>query len=232
MPGGPIRWELEPKPGGGTRRIARLTPADELAYARAVARVARSVERSRGPATFANGVARVGPAGIAIRAWSPQRARWRRRAARLLADASVVLVTDIRDCYASIRPDVVGARLRGCGAPSDAVDPILRCLRLFEALGVDGLPVGPAASAVLAEAVLVAGDQALDAAGALYVRWVDDVAVFATERGTGTAALTELHRAWASLGLVAHDGKTATLDAIEGWPRSVAMSTSAVTAVR
>jgi hypothetical protein len=40
------------------------------------------------------------------------------------------------------------------------------------------------------------------------VRWVDDVAIFASDARTRTEALLALRRSWASFGLEIHDGKT------------------------
>jgi hypothetical protein len=53
--------------------------------------------------------------------------------------------------------------------------------RLAE-LGVPGLPIGPRASVVLANAVLSRIDHEIAAARAFHVRWVDDLAIFAGHR--------------------------------------------------
>ncbi len=98
------------------------------------------------------------------------------------------------------------------GAPPARVDEIASWLRAFRDAGVDGLPVGPAGSALLADAVLAAGDDALRSTGASFVRWVDDVAIFAPDRRARAAALGALREAWASLGLEMHEQKTVLLD--------------------
>ena len=72
-----------------------------------------------------------------------------------------VAVTDVRECYGSITSRVVEQRLRAIGAPEDGIDEVRSWLRAFREAGVDGLPVGPVASAVLADVVLAAGDDAL-----------------------------------------------------------------------
>ncbi len=231
-PRGPIRWEPVPKPGGGMRRLVRLTTRDDLAYSRLVAPLAVSIERSRGPATFAHGVDRVGPTGIAVRPWAPQRARWGRRIDAYLREAGSVAVTDVHDCYGSIGPEVLEAGLHACGAAAAAIGPIVRWLRAFEALGGRGLPAGPAASAILAEAVLVGGDRALDATRLRYARWVDDVAIFAPDPPAAAAALDALRRSWDSFGLTMHAGKTTTLDIDAAASRLAIASPSAVGPVR
>jgi hypothetical protein len=72
--------------------------------------------------------------------------------------------------------------------------------------------VGPVASAVLADVVLASGDDALRRVGASFVRWVDDVVIFASDRRGRGAALDALRAAWASLGLEMHELKTVVLD--------------------
>jgi hypothetical protein len=88
-----------------------------------------------------------------------------------------VILADVRSCFVSITPAVVERRLRllGCAEDASSVRAVLE--RLSE-LGVRGLPVGPRASAVLANAVLARVDEEIAAAGALHLRWVDDLAVF------------------------------------------------------
>ena len=92
----------------------------------------------------------------------------------------------------------------------------------------EGLPVGPIASAVLADAVLAAGDDAIRVTGTAHVRWVDDVAIFAPDARTRAVAFEALRRAWASLGLQLHDGKTVLLDEPGGAAHLGAMSNPTV----
>jgi hypothetical protein len=214
---GPIRWDVAPKPSGGGRRLVVLSRADELAFARSVARVAPAIDLARGSGSHANRVVVSDPThGLILEPWDRARRRWRREVRRLGNDARFVAVTDVRACYPSLSPCVVMGRLRALGAPDASVREIGSWLRVFADAGVDGLPVGPVPSAVLAEAVLSAGDDVIRAAGVAHVRWVDDVAIFAPDPGTRTVALEELRRAWAALGLEVHDGKTVLLDGPEG----------------
>ncbi len=131
---------------------------------------------------------------------------------RLGSGRGFIAVTDARACYASISPVVLARRLIALGAPETCVDEIARWLRAFEDVGIEGIPVGPVASAVLADAVLSAGDDAIRRSGASHVRWVDDVTIFAPDARTRTGALRALRRSWASFGLELHDGKTVLFD--------------------
>jgi hypothetical protein len=209
----PIRWEQVTKPGGGVRRLVVLSRADELAFARSVARAAPALRLALGSESHANRVVAWDPTrGPVLEPWRRARRRWEREVRRLGSDARCAAITDARACYPSISPDVVADRLLALGAPGASVDEIGWWLRVFRDAGIDGLAVGPEPSAILADAVLSAGDQAIRATGGAHVRWVDDVVIFAPDARTREAAFRALRRAWASLGLEVHDGKTAFID--------------------
>jgi hypothetical protein len=206
---GPIRSDAAPKPvGGGVRSLVRLAPADERGYAAPLHRVASSLAAALGPQVHANRI--VGWSGglPVLEPWRDARRRWVADVRRLALGARVVVTADVRDCYPSIRPGPLRQRLQALDAPAEAIDEVEAWLRIFADHDIRGLPVGPATSAVLAEAVLAAGDQALRSAGVPYVRWVDDVAIFAAHRCQAVAALDILLEAWGDLGLAPDETKT------------------------
>ena len=209
----PIRWGSAPKPGGGTRTLARLSTDDERRFAGAVAQIVPFVERARGREAVANRVSRYDPShGItSLEPWPRARERWERELGQMERTARVIAITDVRECYASIGPTVVQDRLASLGAPPESGSEVGCWLRVFGEAGVAGLPVGPEASAVLADAVLFAGDAALRAVGVVHLRWVDDVVIAAPDRRGALQALDRLRQAWAAVGLEVHDGKTLLL---------------------
>ncbi len=212
-PTGPLVVQVVPKPSGGTRRVVVLDPVDEMAFSRSVARLAPSFRRALGPESHASRVAAWDPRrGLLLEPWRHARRRWHGEVRRMGSQGHRVAVTDVRECYGSIAPWVVEQRLRAIGAPEDGIDEVGSWLRAFREAGVEGLPVGPVASAVLADAVLAAGDDALRRAGVSFIRWVDDVVIFAFDRQGRGAALACLRAAWASLGLEMHEQKTVVLD--------------------
>ena len=223
----PPRAELVPRPGGGRRRLTALGPADAATYRMLVARVAPAVERSLGAAVVANRV-------VALRApleggpiedrwledWRVARGRWRRALAP--AGRGLRLHLDVADCYGSIRPEVVAETLALLGSPRDG-----RLIRLLHELAehAAGLPVGPEASAVLANAVLGRLDAAIADAGVPHVRWVDDLVIPVRSRRHASRMLDEARRGLSSLGLHVQDAKTRVTDARATWwdaPSSVA----------
>jgi reverse transcriptase-like protein len=213
----PIRWDEVPKSGGGVRRVVVLHRIDGSAFARSVATGTPAIRLALGSESHANRVVAWDPIrGPILEPWRPARRRWRREVRRLGSAAPFVAVTDVRACYPSISPGVLTDRLRALGAPETCVHEIGAWARVLRESGVDGLPVGPAASALLADAVLSAGDDAIRATGVAHVRWVDDVAIFARDARSRAAALEALRGTWASLGLELHEGKTVLFDVLPG----------------
>ena len=199
-----------PRPGGGVRWMTELSIAAEADYAAAVWRTAGVLEARLEGRVVANRVA--GP-GLALESWTRAHARWRAHMRAGLAHPQVraVLKADVRDCYASVTPSVAGAQLRTLGASSERVRDVVGLLTRFGDEGVRGLPIGPDASAVLANLVLQAVDERLARADVRHLRWVDDVIVFARGR-TGIAhAHDALERALGDLGLRLNDAKSAVI---------------------
>jgi hypothetical protein len=193
--------------------VVVIDPADEAAFARSVVTLVPTIRRALGPESHAGRVAGWDPRrGLLLEPWRHARRRWREEIRRMTSQRHRVAVTDVRECYRSIPASLVEQRLRAIGAPEDGIDQVRSWLCAFREAGVEGLPVGPVASAVLADAVLAAGDDALRRTGASFIRWVDDVMIFAPDRRGRGAALDGLRAAWASLGLEMHEQKTVILD--------------------
>jgi hypothetical protein len=169
--------------------LAVLDPAVHAGYRSVVARVAAPVERSLGAEVVGG---RCTPAGSRF-AMEPWRSAWRRHQRRIEAIRGPALRLDVRDCFGSIRPEVVDAGLMACGVDREAARAVRELLVRFEASGIRGLPVGPEPSALLANAALAAADRALRALGLPFVRWCDDVTI---ALGSADPALVE--QAWAA----------------------------------
>ena len=91
---------------------------------------------------------------------------------------SYALVTDISDFYHRIRTSAISNLLSQTGIEDSLRDVLIRVLELFE---VDryGLPVGGPASRLLAELVLTQIDDLLLIQKVPFIRFVDDVRIFA-----------------------------------------------------
>ena len=150
---------------------------------------------------------RPAPGGWRLAPWRPARAAWRKALRRVTIEAkrgTTFAVADVHDCYGSISPETIAALLGPEAAR--AVD----FLRRFHERGVRGLPIGPDASAVLANAVLSELDRAIRNTGARHLRWVDDVVLWGS-RGDVRHALRALDDAAARMSLALHPEKTRVL---------------------
>jgi hypothetical protein len=197
-----------PKPCGGVRWLTRLDPADDDAYRSAVTPLVGRIERSLGQEVLSTRAVIAGSRwGSAP--WQPARVAWRALIRAAIAAAprgTMFVVTDVRDCYGSIAPETIASLLGP--AANDAVALLDR----FRDEGVRGLPIGPAASAVLANAALGELDASLRAAGISHVRWVDDVVAWGA-RADVRGALRSLRIAAGAVGLELHEAKTILLEA-------------------
>lgn len=208
----PARLVPSPKPGGGVRWLARLDPADELDYRSAVARITPRIERALGSEVTANrAIGRGAMAWASLEPWWRARRVHRRRMNALIeARPGALIVADVRDCYASIDPAAVAEAVGEIG-PSADVRAVVSLLEGFCRDGIPGLPVGPAASAILANAVLARADRALRDAGVAHLRWVDDFVGVARDARHAERALSALREALGSVGLDLHERKTRIL---------------------
>jgi hypothetical protein len=197
-------------PQRSRRDLVLLHAALAARYGRAVASAVPAIETVLVEGVLANRVKAVDPdgSGFVLRSWRAERRLYVRRVRALATRADAVLVTDVRRCYASIRIDVVERALASAGVERSTIDAIASLLRRFDRLGIEGLPVGPDPSAVLANAVLAAVDGRLISDGFEHVRWVDDVVVALREPGDAARAIAVIDDALDSLGLRRHVAKT------------------------
>jgi len=194
-----------PRRSGGVRVLALLDPAVHSRYRALVTRVGTDVERLLGPGVLAGRCRPVRGTGFHLEPWRRAWPRYLRLVHEMARREEPLLHADIRDCFASIRPNVVTDALRALGASPEDVRGIGRLLDRFERDGVRGLPVGPEPSAVLANAVLASVDRTLAGEGLSHVRWVDDVVL--EPRADPAAALEAFRAGAAAVGLRAAEEK-------------------------
>lgn len=193
---------------GGIRVLTLLGPATREEYLGLVAPLAREIESALSDRVVANRVARcrADPPELRLRPWRIERRAFAHRLRALAARRPTIAVADVRRCYASISPPTVERTLEGLGIGSAAA--VGRFLARLERAGGRGLPVGPEASAVLANAVLGGADAALSAAGVQHLRWVDDMVIAADDPAEAAEALGVLSQALEGLGLRLNATKT------------------------
>jgi hypothetical protein len=176
--------------------LTRLTVRERQRYELAV-RLAFRHDRV-GPSVFGS------PGRMASLA--AERRRWRSAVRARAVGAPSVVVSDVADCYRSI-----GERAIRMAAARAGGDPgaLVAAIGDYRELGGHGIPIGPAQSAIVADAVLAFADDRARSAGCMPVRWVDDV-VFAGERHVVARASRAWRLALVELGMHEHDGKRTT----------------------
>lgn len=193
-----MRLERWTSPSGRRRWLTRLDPQEARAYAAAVRLALPHLEV--GPRSFA---ASTGPG----RAWRTAWVAWQRAVAAESSSAGLVIVSDVAACYPSIRSAAIRMAARRVGGEPE---PLLAQLARFRDAGVRGIPIGPAASAWVGEAILSIADERASGAGLAPIRWVDDV-VFAGDRDAVRLASGAWARALHELGLQENESKRRTL---------------------
>jgi hypothetical protein len=121
---------------------------------------------------------------------------------------TVVVSADIADFFSNVVENRMLDNLRRCNTP----DWLLRCLaslmREWRSQGGDGLPVGPHASFIFADAALLNVDSNLQADGVDFARYVDDYRLFAPNLATARYWLERLATELSSEGLRLNSAKS------------------------
>lgn len=186
-------------PSGVSRLLVDLAPEDLRRFRSAVAAAAPRIERRLAAEVLA------GRVGLGRR--GHRRTVWDRTLVRLAVGPDrTALRADVRRCYRSIGATAVEAGLRRAGVDGAVRDEIAAFLRAVRTAGIEGLPVGPPPSLVLANAVLAIADDAVRREGVAYLRWVDDV-VLIGEAARVRRAAAAWRAALRDLGLDEHPGK-------------------------
>jgi hypothetical protein len=114
---------------------------------------------------------------------------------------------DISNFYPSIRIDRLTAALSESCVPEGIIEVLVDLLHGYESVG--GLPIGPKASHIFAEAALVKADAAMIERGVDFVRFVDDYRLFASDAATAERWLGLVTDILESEGLSLNRAKTA-----------------------
>lgn len=194
------------KPKAGFRVVHQLEPLDAVVYTALGCHVAMAVEAARMPVDsyiacsyrfeIADGSFFAGGSG-----WSS----FTKKTEELAKTYSTILTTDITDFYNQIYLH----RLNNAIELSDprmkpVADDIENFLSTINSKASQGVPVGPAASIVMAEAVLIDVDNFIKNMGFSHTRYVDDIRIFSNSP-------RDLYRALERLTLYLYENHRLTL---------------------
>lgn len=165
------------KARGGYRIVHQLEPLDSLIYTALVYLVAEQVEASRMVPSIACSY-RIEVDDNSYFSKGSGFPAYRESCERLGDVYEYVLSTDISDFYNQIYLHRVGNVVDSVGAPDDVGKEIENFLSRLNNKASQGIPVGPAASIILAEAILLDVDQFISNHHVEHVRYVDDIRIF------------------------------------------------------
>lgn len=168
------------KPKGGFRVVHQLEPVDAVIYTALAYEIAMSIENARIAAPervacsyrfdVADGSFFAGGSG-----WTD----FQSKTEELVGSFSHVLVTDITDFYNQIYLHRLNNAIESANsALKPFAGEIENFLLTLNSKSSQGVPVGPAASIVMAEAVMIDVDLFLRSQGVVHTRYVDDIRLF------------------------------------------------------
>lgn len=170
-----IPWK---KPRGGYRIVHQLDPIDAVVYTASVYAVSKEIERARQPKYKQIACSyRIDPDDHGFFVAGSGFSEYRSRCEELAGKHKYVLTTDISDFYNRVYLHRIQNAIESC-RDGNAGKDIENLLLTFNNKTSQGIPVGPAASIVLSEAVLIDVDQYLERSGKRHVRYVDDIRIF------------------------------------------------------
>ena len=201
----------------GLRPITSLHVQDLIVYTALVLILRDSIEKARlseGLKKSFSYRAKIGERGALYRSSGSYEKYRKRTEARLkLKRTKYVATLDIADYF----PRLYQHRVRGAveaaissAREKDAIRVLDKLIGKFGAGGVSyGIPIGPYASRILGEAVLIDVDATLHDAGVDFVRWLDDFTIFAKTKDDAQAAIFHIS-SWlhSHHGLSANQSKT------------------------
>ncbi len=173
---------IVPKDDLSIRAATQFDPLDSVFLTALMYEYGHMIEKRRRPASentifsYRFGPSPVGDLYASRNAWNEF---W----ARCLSESAAFthfLVLDIADFYNQIYHHTLENQLIESGLPNQATRYVLRLLETVSAKVSRGVPVGPHAAHLLAEASLIPVDNSLAARGFRFVRFVDDIIVFAS----------------------------------------------------
>lgn len=205
-----FRQLLVPKSSAGVRPATQLDPLDAIILTGIIYEVGEFVERARIPISegmvfsfrFDPGMdGSLWDSNISYDAFQDRTREW-----LLEEDVSVVAETDISSFYHSVSAELVALQLERFGVRRKYASALTT---LLKSLSIDGLPVGPSSSALLAEAVLTPIDLQLISMGARFVRFNDDYRFFCRSDSEAQTLLQGFADAlWRTAGLTMQEAKT------------------------
>lgn len=193
QPSAPRRF-IVPKDDLSYRAATQLDPLDSVILTALVYQYGHQIEKRRRPTSESSVFSyRFSPSPngdlyASQDAWN----RFWSHAFDLSESNNVALVVDISDFYNQIYHHTIENQLVESGFPNQVIKWILRLLETVSAKVSRGIPTGPHAAHILAEASLIPVDNSLSARGLTFCRFVDDIIVFSDDEPSARTTLYQI----------------------------------------
>jgi len=207
-----------PKPSGLLRPIGLLNLEDQIvlqAVANAFARKLKARRKAvEGKQVFSNILPSDPDSSIFfLEPWQVSYARFREKVERYYVRGyRWIAHFDLSAFFDTISHDTLLRIVSPRGGHKETWDIVRGWLKTWASVGSKpslqhGIPQGPLASNFLAECFLLPLDEAMKKRGVRYVRYVDDIRIFAQDRLEASRAALDLEVACRNLGLIPHGEK-------------------------
>jgi hypothetical protein len=189
---GPHRRFIVPKDDISYRQATQLDPQDSIILSAIAFQFGGAIEARRRPANqvFSYRFSPTSQHGLysGQSSWND----FRTTAATLGRGAGCVLYCDISDFYNQIYHHVIENQLIEAGLPNQATKWVKSLLESTTAGVSRGVPIGPHAIHLIAEASLIPVDNSMAAIGLDFVRYADDILIFTESERDARRALGRL----------------------------------------
>lgn len=193
------------------RKMTWLNPYDDLLLRIIVGRVALAIEAALGTDVFSYRLAD-GPPAWSVRHERESFRLLRERARELYSAArcNAIAVADLKNYYPSIETSILTDSLHQASSPSGAVELIGEVLRDLKPMGTPGgLPIGPEASGLLGNIVLLGLDKAISCHVQGHLRYTDDSRMFLQDESEWPEVFEAYVSSVSGLGLGVNPSKVA-----------------------
>ncbi|RZF23660.1 RNA-directed DNA polymerase [Paraburkholderia sp. UYCP14C] len=188
---GPPRAIAWPKARGGYRVVHQLEPLDAIVYIALTHAVTDQISDARmGPEVACS--YRISRDYSSFFSEGSGFDLYRARCQQPSQEYRFVLSTDIADFYNQIYLHRVGNAIESATGNPKAGFQLEQFITRLNNKASQGIPIGPAPSVVLAEAVMIDVDQLISGMGLDHVRYVDDIRIFSNSRKKLESSLEEL----------------------------------------
>lgn len=192
----PLRKFFVPRDTVGYRIITELDPIDHLIYASLIYEIGEDIENKRSPKECNEVFSYRFQPNFNGSMYDPDYPYTKfLDYSQEMAESEIyryVASTDISDFYLNIYEHRLENNLKLCTTKEGHVEALINLLKQWNEKVSRGIPIGPMASRLLAESILIDVDELLKIEGIEYCRWNDDFRIFADSYEKAYAYLYKL----------------------------------------